>query len=115
MAPPGCPACGVVSTRVHARREQALRDVPVGGLVQVVWAKRQWRCTDDGCARATFWESTVQVPARARCTKRLRGALVAAVVLSGRAAAEIRAGAPGVLVERAGGAGRGRGPAARRG
>ena len=88
MAPPGCPACGVVSTRVHARREQALRDVPVGGLVQVVWAKRQWRCTDDGCARATFWESTVQVPARARCTKRLRGALVAAVVLSGRAAAE---------------------------
>ena len=54
MAPPGCPACGVVSTRVHARREQALRDVPVGGLVQVVWAKRQWRCTDDGCARATW-------------------------------------------------------------
>ena len=88
MAPPGCPACGVVSTRVHARRERALRDVPVGGLVQVVWAKRRWRCTEDGCARATFWESTVQVPARARCTKRLRGALVAAVVLSGRAAAE---------------------------
>src|SRR5450830_1777234 len=58
------------------------------------------------------WESTVQVPARARCTKRLRGALVDAVVLSGRAAAET-ARAPGVLVERAGGVGRGRGPAAR--
>src|SRR5450756_1656997 len=54
MAPAGCPACGVVSTRVQARRERSLRDVPVGGLVQVVWAKRRWRCTEDGCARATF-------------------------------------------------------------
>jgi transposase len=87
-APPGCPSCGVVATRVHARREQVIRDVPVGGLVRVVWAKRRWRCTEGGCSRATFWESTLQVPARARCTRRLRGALVDAVVVSGRAAAQ---------------------------
>jgi transposase len=92
-APPGCPSCGVVATRggatrVHARREQVVRDVPVGGLVRVVWAKRRWRCTEDGCSRATLWESTLQFPARARCTRRLRGALVDAVVVSGRAAAQ---------------------------
>jgi len=88
IAPPGCPSCGVVATRVHARREQVVRDVPFAGPVQVVWAKRRWRCSQEVCARRTFWESTVQVPARARCTRRLRGALVDAVVVSGRAAAE---------------------------
>ncbi|MDJ0316232.1 ISL3 family transposase [Arthrobacter sp. H35-MC1] len=38
--------------------------------------------------RATFSESTLEVPARARSTRRLHGALVAAVISSGRAAAE---------------------------
>ena len=37
---------------------------------------------------ATFAESTIEVPARARSTVRLRGALVAAVVTSGRAVSE---------------------------
>lgn len=32
-APPGCPACGVISVRVHSRRRQVVRDVPVGGPV----------------------------------------------------------------------------------
>lgn len=87
-APPGCPACGVISVRVHSRRRQVVRDVPVGGPVQVVWAKRRWRCVEAACPRLTFWESTVQVPPRARSTSRLRQALVAAVVVSGRAASE---------------------------
>ena len=27
----GCPSCGVISTRVHSRRPQRLRDIPVAG------------------------------------------------------------------------------------
>lgn len=88
LAPPGCPVCGVVSERVHSRRRQVVRDVPTGGPVQVVWDKRRWFCDEAGCPRGTFSESTIQVPARARSTARLREALVAAVVVSGRAAAE---------------------------
>jgi transposase len=86
--PPGCPSCGVVAEKVHARRVQVVRDVPVGGAVQVVWAKRRWVCAEVACARATFWESTVQVPARARSTSRLKDALVGAVIGSGRSARE---------------------------
>ena len=29
----GCPSCGVISTRVHSRRPQRLRDIPVAGPV----------------------------------------------------------------------------------
>lgn len=39
--------------------------------------------------RGTFAESTIQVPAGARSTARLRQVLVAAVVTSGRAASEV--------------------------
>jgi len=87
-APPGCPVCGVVAARVHSPLRQTVRDVPAGGPVQVVWDKRRWFCDEVGCPRGTFAESTVQVPARSRSTARLREALVAAVVVSGRAAAE---------------------------
>ena len=92
LAPPGCPVCGVVSERVHSRRRQRVRDVPTGGPVQVVWDKRRWFCDEALCPRGTFSESTIQVPARARSTARLREALVAAVVVSGRAAAETARG-----------------------
>lgn len=88
MAPPGCPVCGVISVRVHSRRRQVVRDVPVGGAVRVVWDKRRWFCAEELCPRGTFSESTIQVPPRARSTARLRAALVAAVVVSGRAASE---------------------------
>ncbi|MFC0292317.1 transposase family protein [Brachybacterium muris] len=33
--PPGCPSCGVIATKVHSRRSQQVRDVPVAGTVQV--------------------------------------------------------------------------------
>jgi len=88
-SPPGCPVCGVVATRVHQRTWQRLRDVPVAGAVEVIWCKRRWVCIEAGCPKRTFAESTAQVPPRSRSTVRLRAALVAAVVVSGRAASEV--------------------------
>lgn len=66
--PPGCPACGVISTRVHRRTLQRVRDVPIAGAVEVIWCKRRWICAESLCTKATFAESTSQVPARARST-----------------------------------------------
>ncbi|CAN7175159.1 transposase family protein [Pseudarthrobacter oxydans] len=59
----GCPSCGVISTRVHSRRPQRLRDIPVAGPVEVVWAKRRFFCDEHLCPRQTFTEETSQVPA----------------------------------------------------
>jgi transposase len=87
--PPGCPTCGVLAVRVHSRRRQRLRDVPVAGPVELVWVKRRWFCDQGRCPRGTFSEVTDQVPAFARSTARLCQALVAAVVVSGRAASEV--------------------------
>lgn len=88
LEPAGCPECGVVAERVHSRRRQRVRDVPVAGAVELVWVKRRWFCDEVLCARGTFAEATEQVPRRARSTGRLRAALVAAVIDSGRAASE---------------------------
>mgnify|MGYP002648457297 CR=1 FL=1 len=88
-APPGCPVCGVLAERVHSRRRQRLRDLPVAGPTEVVWVKRRWFCDQARCPRGTFSEVTEQVPAYARSTARLCQALVAAVVVSGRAASEV--------------------------
>jgi transposase len=88
-APPGCPGCGVLAGRVHSRRRQRLRDLPVAGPVELVWMKRRWFCDEPRCPRGTFSEVTDQVPAFARSTARLCQALVTAVVVSGRAASEV--------------------------
>lgn len=88
-APPGCPVCGVLAGRVHSRRRQRLRDVPVAGPIELVWVKRRWFCDESRCRRRTFSEVTDQVPAFARSTARLCQALVTAVVVSGRAASEV--------------------------
>ena len=88
-APPGCPVCGVLAVRVHSRRRQRVRDLPVAGPVQLVWVKRRWFCDQARCPRGTFSEVTDQVPAFARSTARLCHALVTAVVVSGRAANEV--------------------------
>jgi len=84
-SPPGGPDCGVISVRVHSRRRQRVRDVPMAGTLEVIWCKRRWLCEELRCARGTFSESTIEVPARARSTVRLRAQLVAAVIDSGRA------------------------------
>ena len=101
--PPGCPQCGVISTRRHSRRWQRIRDVPIAGAAEVLWCKRRWFCDEWLCERKSFTEATVQVPARARSTRRLRDALVDAVVGSGRAASEAAAafGVSWWLVQRA--------------
>ena len=87
--PPGCPSCGVLATKVHSRRDQHIRDVPIAGAIEVVWAKRRWFCLEPACTRGTFWESTEQVPRYARSTTRLREQVVSAVITSGRAASEV--------------------------
>jgi transposase len=63
--------------------------LPVAGPVELMWAKRRWFCDEPRGPRRTFSEVTDQVPAYARSTARLAGALVAAVVVSGRAASEV--------------------------
>jgi len=87
-SPPGCPVCGVISIRVHSRRRQRIRDIPVAGALELIWRKRRWFCDEEPCVRGTFAESTLEVPPRSRSTARLRGALVAAVASSGRAVSE---------------------------
>jgi transposase len=83
--PPGCPTCGVVASRRKERRFQRIRDIPVAGAVEVLWSKYRWYCEESACARLSFFESTTQVPRRARSTGRLRGQVVDAVIRSGRA------------------------------
>ncbi len=79
------PGCGVISSRRKERRLQRLRDIPVAGPVEVFWSKYRWYCEEPACGRLSFFESTPQVPRRARSTGRLRDHLVDAVIRSGRA------------------------------
>jgi hypothetical protein len=85
----GCPICGVVSSRVHAWTEQRVRDIPHAGDIEVVVRKTRMVCAEPACPRRTFTPSTEQLPARARCTTRLKTALLDAVIDSGRAVAEV--------------------------
>jgi transposase len=87
----GCPACGVVSGRVHAWVVQRVRDVPYAGQVEVLVRKPRLVCAERECPRRTFTPATVQLPARARCTTRLKMVLLAAVIDSGRAVVEVAA------------------------
>jgi transposase len=89
--PPGCPSCGVVATRRKERRFQRIRDIPVAGAVEVLWSKYRWYCAEPLCSRLSFFESTAQVPRRARSTARLRDHVVDAVIRSGRAVSETAA------------------------
>jgi transposase len=88
----GCPACGVVSSRVHAWTEQRVRDIPHAGQVVVVVRKPRLVCAEPTCPRQTFTPATGQLPARARCTTRLKTAVLDAVIDSGRAVAEVAQG-----------------------
>jgi transposase len=85
----GCPDCGVVSVRVHAWTVQRVRDIPHAGSVQVVVRKPRLVCAEPLCGRRTFTSVTAEVPLRARCTTRLRTAVLTAVIDSGRAVAEV--------------------------
>jgi transposase len=87
----GCPGCGVVSSRVHAWVEQRVRDIPYAGEVQVVVRKPRLVCLEPACPGRTFTPATEQLPARARCTTRLKTAVLNAVIDSGRAVSEVAA------------------------
>jgi transposase len=87
----GCPACGVVSSRVHAWVQQRVRDIPYAGQIEVVVRKPRLVCAEPACGRRTFTPVSEQLPARARCTTRLRTAVLDAVIDSGRAVAEVAA------------------------
>jgi transposase len=87
----GCPDCGVASSRIHAWVTQRLRDIAHAGRVEVVVRKPRLVCAESACARRTFIPATDQLPLRARCTTRLRTALLEAVIDSGRAVAEVAA------------------------
>ena len=75
----------MLTSRVHQRTVQGLRDVPFGVLVAVRWVKKRWRCTSPACATVTFTEHTTQVPPFSRVTQRLKEKVVAAL------AGEVRA------------------------
>ncbi len=75
----GCPSCGVVTSRVHQRTLQRVRDLPFDGQVTVWWVKKRWRCPESLCGRTTFTEHTEQVPPYARLTTRLKDRIVAAL------------------------------------
>jgi transposase len=48
----GCPDCGVLSSRVHKRTRQRLRDVPVAGRIVVELVKRRLACLEPvGCQK----------------------------------------------------------------
>jgi transposase len=98
----GCPACGVVSGRVHAWVVQRVRDVAYAGQVEVLVRKPRLVCAEPACPRRTFTPATPQLPARARCTTRLKTALLAAVnrLRSGRRRGGRRL--PGGVVDGAG-------------
>jgi transposase len=87
----GCPQCGVLSDQVHGWVQQRVRDIPHAGQVEVMVHKPRLVCAEPACPRRTFTPATEELPLRARCTTRLKAALLDAVIESGRAVAEVAA------------------------
>ena len=90
-----CSGCGRLSSRVHARYQRELSDLPVSGLrARVIAAIRRFKCLNPQCAQSTFSE---QIPGLttpfARRTPPLAEALVkVALSVAGRAGARLAAG-----------------------
>jgi transposase len=82
-----CPGCRRRSSRVHARYQRQLADLPLGARrVQIIVHVRRFKCASSRCAQSTFSE---QVPGLttpfARRTPALTGALAeVALALAGR-------------------------------
>ena len=85
----GCPDCGVMSQRVHAWSRQHVKDLPHAGGVEVLVVKPRLVCAEQGCPRRTFTQTTSELPRRARCTTRLRQALLTAVIDQGQPVAQV--------------------------
>ena len=89
-----CPGCRRRSSRVHARYQRRLADLPLGGRrVQVIVRVRRFKCANPRCAQSTFSE---QVPGLttpfARRTPPLTEALAdVALALAGRPGSRLAA------------------------
>ena len=72
--PAACPACAVMSDRVHERVVTRPRDVRYGDReIDLFLVKRRLECAEEGCPRGTFTEWAPQVPPRCQITRRLLG------------------------------------------
>lgn len=70
--PAVCPACAVISDRVHEWVVTKPRDIRYGNReIGIYLVKRRLECTREDCPRGTFTESAAQVPARCAITRRL--------------------------------------------
>jgi transposase len=68
-----CPACGMISSRVHETVLARPRDVRrAADPVDLRWVKVRRKCGNPGCPRKTFTEWASAVPPRCRITTRLR-------------------------------------------
>ena len=88
----GCPACGVVSSRVKDRPLSRVRDVPHAAVaLRLRVRKRRFVCLEALCPRRSFTQASAQLPARSRVTTRLRERVGAAVAGANRAVSEVAA------------------------
>ena len=106
-----CPDCGVLSGSVHSRRLRRIKDLPHGRRpLRVCWDQRRWACRERACRRRTCAETSGQVGAGQRLTRRLREQLERAVSGVDPLGVGRRPGVRRVVVvgePRAGGEGRG--------
>ena len=61
-----------------------MKDVPHAGGVELVVIKPRLVCVERGCSRRTFTQTSAELPLRARCTTRLRAAVLSAVIDEGQ-------------------------------
>jgi transposase len=95
-----CPACGAMSSRVHAGYARVVADGAAGGRpVLIALSVRRFLCPESSCPKATFAEQAEGVTARyRRRSVPLLGMLAGfGLELAGRAAARL-AGALGIAV-----------------
>jgi transposase len=88
----GCPACGVMSQRVHGRYVRRLSDLAVGGReVLIRLSVRRFRCQEARCPRRTFAEDLPGLADRyqRRTTPLRRVQSSIAVMLAGRAGSRL--------------------------
>lgn len=84
-----CPACGVLSSRVHAGWLQSVKDLPYRAPLLVRWNRRRFACDEPTCRRRTFSEVSEQLRPRRRLTLRLRAKLETAVSSGPRSVADV--------------------------
>jgi transposase len=86
----GCPACGVLSGLIKDRPTSRVKDLPYVPVPLLVFVrKRRFVCAEVLCERRSFTETSVQLPARARVTTRLKVKVCAAVTTTNRAMSEV--------------------------